>query len=263
MMRDSEVDRLFSGHYPEDERLAGLVPLVRALRHAAATSPSQQEAMRVAREAARLASSARPTPTTTRKAPRNASRIRFTRPGARLAGALGALVILLTASGGVAYAADQAIPGDPLYGLDTALEDLGLGSGGLHERLFESSALVQRGQVGLGLVTAAEAIARYSPGDDDARQAADILRAAAQAASGGQGTSSAEVRAGVADKLLLMADGELSGCELGQAVAALARGLGVEERGKPDSPGNGGASGGGNPGNDSKGNSTTTNAKPK
>ena len=61
----------------------------------------------------------------------------------RLTMAGAALALLVTMSGGLAYAANGAKPGDLLYALDRALEGIGIGDGGVGERLSESIALGQ------------------------------------------------------------------------------------------------------------------------
>lgn len=63
----------------------------------------------------------------------------------RVAMAAAALVVLVMLPGGMAYAANGAKPGDLLYGLDRALEAIGIGDGGADERLAESLALVASG----------------------------------------------------------------------------------------------------------------------
>jgi len=63
----------------------------------------------------------------------------------RVAMAAAALVVLVMLPGGMAYAANGAKPGDLLYGLDRALEGIGIGDGGADERLAESLALVASG----------------------------------------------------------------------------------------------------------------------
>jgi len=68
-----------------------------------------------------------------------------TRLVSRVAMAVAALVVLVMLPGGMAYAANGAKPGDLLYGLDRALEAIGIGDGGADERLAESLALVASG----------------------------------------------------------------------------------------------------------------------
>jgi len=61
----------------------------------------------------------------------------------RLTMAGAALALVVAVSGGLAYAANGAKPGDLLYALDRALEGIGIGDGGEGERLSESIALAQ------------------------------------------------------------------------------------------------------------------------
>ncbi len=61
----------------------------------------------------------------------------------RLTMAGAALALVVAVSGGLAYAANGAKPGDLLYALDRALEGIGIGDGGVGERLSESIALGQ------------------------------------------------------------------------------------------------------------------------
>lgn len=63
----------------------------------------------------------------------------------RRALAVAASAALLFALSGVAMAADAAAPGDPLYGVDRALERVGIGDGGMGERIEEFEALLDRG----------------------------------------------------------------------------------------------------------------------
>lgn len=65
------------------------------------------------------------------------ARIWRTRLTRRVAMAAAALFVLVTMSSGLAYAANGAKPGDLLYGLDLALEAIGIGDGGVEERLAE------------------------------------------------------------------------------------------------------------------------------
>ena len=83
-----------------------------------------------------------------------ASVARASRPGvlhtrprrvARRMVALAATFGLLFAMSGVALAADNAAPGDLLYGIDRAFETFGIGDGGVDERIAEFDALIARG----------------------------------------------------------------------------------------------------------------------
>jgi hypothetical protein len=224
---ERDICRLLTGSEPGDARLAALLPLVRALRGAAARRPSDEAARSFARRAAQLTHLGTRDQMAGR--PRAVPWSSRTRTYARLAGAMAALVLMLAASAGVAYAADASVPGDPLHSLDLAMENLGIGNGGLPERLSEAGHLVQGGKVGEGLIAAAEAIsADGGPTDAYARQAADALLAAAElvASSGGEG--SAAVRVQVAETLRFMATTDLTGNEFGRAVSELARRIGAQ-----------------------------------
>jgi hypothetical protein len=63
----------------------------------------------------------------------------------RLVG-VAASAALLMAMSGIAMAADDAAPGDLLYGVDRAFELIGIGDGGLEERIAEFDVLVARGE---------------------------------------------------------------------------------------------------------------------
>ena len=73
----------------------------------------------------------------------------------RAAAVAAALVVTFGGLGGVAYAADGAVPGDFLYGLDRALEAVGIGNGASSERLIEVTELVEQGHADHGLQHAA------------------------------------------------------------------------------------------------------------
>ncbi len=70
-----------------------------------------------------------------------------------------ALVVFAVGSvGGVSYAANGASPGDFLYGLDRALERVGIGNGGASERIAEAISLVSSGDPAHGLEHAARVV---------------------------------------------------------------------------------------------------------
>jgi hypothetical protein len=156
-------------------------------------------------------------------------------------------MIVVVAFAGVAYGSDGSVPGDALYGLDRALENVGVGAGGLQERMSESGGLIEEGKVDEGLAHAAEALAEEQEdldGDDDGeltdeeqlgRQ--EALLAAAEAVLANGSEQSLEVRTRVAEKLRWMATTELTGKEFGQAVSALAKDLSPD--GEQDGTGEG------------------------
>ncbi len=124
-----------------------------------------------------------------------------------------ALVLMFGGLGGVAYAANGAAPGDLLYGLDRALEAVGIGNGGSAERLAEVKELVEQGHADRGLEHAANIV-----GDPGARTA---LLAAAQRITG---LDRAAAHEGVAPLLTYLS--ENVGAVDGATVADLARAVG-------------------------------------
>ncbi|MGB8362548.1 MAG: hypothetical protein WCE80_14215 [Acidimicrobiia bacterium] len=136
---------------------------------------------------------------------------------------------------GVAVASDAAAPGDPLYGIDRALERVGINDGGITERLEEAATLADHGLAFEALNHAAEAVSSKSP------EAASALEGAAQALQDGQGPN-LDVEA----MLTWMASTDLTGSEFGRAVAEQARALGADpradeiEKGAPGQQGNSG-----------------------
>ena len=55
--------------------------------------------------------------------------------GTKVAAVIASAVVAAGGLTGVGFAADNAAPGDALYGLDCALERVGLGDGGAQERV--------------------------------------------------------------------------------------------------------------------------------
>ena len=136
--------------------------------------------------------------------------------------ALGSVVVLLAAFAGVAYAADDAVPGDTLYGLDCALERAGWGDGGLQERLQEAEQLCVNGDIGAGLNHAAMAVANHA-GLDQGGEGNGALNGAANAVQASSQGESEQVRARIAEMLQWMAQTEYQAEDFGQGVAERAR----------------------------------------
>ncbi len=139
---------------------------------------------------------------------------------ARAATAVAASVVAVGGLTGVAYASNGAVPGDVLYGLDRALESVGIGNGGAAERIAEAIDLVSGGNPGQGLEHAATLV------PDDAGAEAAVFEAAA-------GLGPAEPAAVQEDVLALLAYlrdnvGDIDG----QTVADFARAIG----GQPEEP---------------------------
>ena len=227
------IERLLSGGVPEDEELAGLAPFVDMLRAERGHILSDADTARYAAEAAEVVRSKRTGLADgidpERELSKRRREVMTLKP--KIAAALAAL-LLFSGMTGVAFAADGAVPGDTLYGLDRALESVGVGDGGAAERLDEVRELVEDGRPEAGLAHIDEALTEAG---FDGRDAAELTqaKAALQAASDAilgveEGSEHAsEVRVGVSTLLQYMgenlgdgigADGE----DFGQGVAELA-----------------------------------------
>jgi hypothetical protein len=112
----------------------------------------------------------------------------------RVAIASAALLVFVTLSSGLAYAADGAKPGDLLYGLDRALEVVAIGGGGATERLTEVEALIATGAVANGLRHAA-AVLDGHPDSDEARAALNAAAARFEDAADSPSSQAAQVSA--------------------------------------------------------------------
>lgn len=239
---DHDVERLLCGEMPENRALKPLAPMLIAFHDITWPAPTEEAVARFASEAAPIARSAtggamlKPSPP--------ARRSRFLIPAIQRGLATGlAGVLLLSGLAGVAIASDESAPGDLLYGLDRAVESIGVGAGGASERISEAWALFDRGQVAEAVSHASEAVdvvASADP-DDPAAQpaietpnAADALRSAAGRVGAGidDGTS-LEMKAAVAAMLSEMAamleDTDLEGKDFGQNVAEIASLIGAND----------------------------------
>jgi hypothetical protein len=142
----------------------------------------------------------------------------------RAAAAVAATVMSVGGLGGVAYAANGATPGDFLYGLDRALEAVGVGNGGASERIAEAIVLVQQGATGHGLEHAAGIV------PDEAGAGAAVLIAA----EGVGFNVTAEVQDEVMALLTYLS--ENVGNIDGQTVAEFARAIHGNQGGAPETP---------------------------
>ncbi len=130
------------------------------------------------------------------------------------AAAVTAALVLMFGGGGAAFAANGAAPGDLLYGLDRALEAVGIGNGASAERLEEVKTLVEQGHADHGLEHATNIVS-----EDPGAQAA--LLAAAERISG---LDKAAAHESVAPLLTYLS--ENVGSVDGATVADLARAVG-------------------------------------
>ncbi|MGB8362757.1 MAG: hypothetical protein WCE80_15260 [Acidimicrobiia bacterium] len=148
---ERDVEALITGGRPVDEDSACLMGFIADLRTMGDTSLPRDVIDFYAGEAAAAAGSYRPSP-----AQPQARRGRpVTRLRRKVLSAASTVAILLSASG-MAWAADGAVPGDWYYGLDRALESVGIGAGGSAERLQEVQALQEK--QGVGVVVPASSV---------------------------------------------------------------------------------------------------------
>lgn len=235
---DVDVERLLSGRVPEDETLARLAKLVERLQAEHSRLPEEERVATFAAEAARIAESTRPDDAGAAVAMRHTSRSRrFNLAMRRKLATSIAAAVLLSGMTGVAVAADDAAPGDALYGLDRALEAVSLGDGGPGERIAEAQTLFAQGKVAEAIAHAAEAVEaeeEEDTGDDVAGAADALLKAADEVQNGDADAESQDVRDAVAAMLRAMSemigDPDFEGATFGQSVSEMARGIG----GPPD-----------------------------
>lgn len=258
-LSDHDVELLLCGKSPENKALTPLAPMLSAFHKVTWPAPAEEAVAKLASEAASIARSV--TSGVAPKSSRPALRIRFLAPAVKRGLATGmAGVLLVSGLAGVAVASDDAAPGDFLYGIDRALESIGVGAGGASERISEAWALFESGHVADAVSHATQAVDVLGSADPTSQLSietanrADALRsAAAKVGFGDDDSASAEVRAAVSAMLNEIAAGlkdpAFEGGILGQSIAEVARliggndtsstgpdhaGQGQPEPGKPD-----------------------------
>lgn len=204
---DRDIERLLRGEEPA--ALADLAPGITTLR-SLAIAPDGAHAARAGAVLAGVAASGNSPLAVPAASGSSRWRVR-----AAIAGGLA-----LAGAGlvGGAAAADHAAPGDALYGLDRALEVVGVNDGGAAERIAEAISLDEAGDTEGALEHVAESL------EGDEGSSAALLAAAELIRSNGS-EASAEVHARVADMLEWMATTDATGRDFGQGVSERARGL--------------------------------------
>jgi len=219
---DTEI--ALRGQRPPSADAARLMPAIAALRSRAhgTADPSAVAAM------AHLLAEATLAPAATGGA--RALRPVTARPSApwRRRASIAGIAAILAAAGlaGTAAAANGAAPGDALYGVDRALEVVGIDNGGASERLAEAGKLAAEGNVEGALHHAADAL--RGAGDSSSSEA--LVAAADRIVSSGNGNS-AEVKARVSQMLMWMTTADVKGTDFGQTVSSYARGVGGSQDG--------------------------------
>ncbi len=242
---DADIERILRGRAPEGPGLSRLVSVIDELR-AQCDAPLRPEVIArhvaMAAEAARAAVPSETAPSPVTRAPR-------WRLIPRLGTALAAFALLLGMTG-VSVASDAAAPGDPLHGIDLALERIGVGAGGAAERIAEGEALAISGMPVEALDHVSSALGENSQASTALKDAAERLRVE------DPNVDLARADADVAAILAWMSTTNLEGRDFGQSVAERVKALG---QGGPDelapasgesNPGKSGNGRGGQAGND-------------
>jgi hypothetical protein len=233
-LSDSQAEAFLSGSIESDGDLESIAGVLAAARDLAQPDPE-------ADFSALFAAAARESRVTPieRFANEQFTRLTGRRPQLvqRVAIAGAALLVFVTMSGGLAYAADGAKPGDLMYGLDRALEAVAIGGGGATERLAEVEALIAAGAIADGL-RHVSAVLDGHPDSDEARAALSAAAARFESAADGPGSQAAQVGALITylHDALDSSDGVVDG----QMVAGMVRGLGRSQgdpAGAPVEPG--------------------------
>lgn len=134
---DRDIETLLDGGTPANTDLMPLRGIVEELRSLAHTPLSPGFVEFHATESAATAAE-RHSRVTARPEPRGGTGL--LQALRRRATAAAATLVMLVSTTGMAWAADGAVPGDWYYGLDRALESIGIGAGGAAERLQELEA---------------------------------------------------------------------------------------------------------------------------
>lgn len=166
---DQDVERLISGESPRDPDLAELTSFMDALRSYRRVVPSIAAPEHLVAKAAESVRSRQQTHLDL--VPLRADSRPDRRPSwlaTRAAAAVASFILLIGVSA-VAFAAHVSIPGDALYGLDRALEAVGIGDGSVGERVVEADSLVADGDDVEAITLLGETVYRAMvSGDTDA-----------------------------------------------------------------------------------------------
>jgi hypothetical protein len=195
---DEQAEALIRGDDPGEPESAGIAGLVASIRSLGDQKIADKVAERhVAMVVGEAAVSPRPDrdPVVGIQRPRRRI-VLSTVLSSLLAKVMAATVALAAVGSGVGVAADASVPGDFLYGLDRAMEAVGVADGGAAERIDEARGLVE-----VDLPAAVEAAAEAAAnGETEAASAAvtALETAALRVGDGAEGEQSALTRQQVA-----------------------------------------------------------------
>lgn len=223
-LTDREIELLLSGSPDRTDENADLEWFLTALADQRPAPPHDVEYTATA-----LASVARSSLS-------GSSRTRPRRPARRMV-ALAASFALVFAMSGIALAADDAAPGDLLYGIDQAFELIGIGDGGIEERIAEFRTLIARGDDEKAFEFLEKVI--ESANEDESAEAQAHLDSVADARAQVAGDNVAEHQQFIEDNK--KDDAGADGKDFGQGVAGIVRDRDEElpeqaNGNKPDTP---------------------------
>lgn len=225
---DQDVERILSGREPGRDDLARLASALSAL-HKERPAATDETVSRLAGEAAAIVGEAKTelgAGSATSRTPVGPKR----RSGGlrRRLATLAAAMLVLVGMSGIALAADESAPGDTFYGLDRALEQIGINDGGATERIAESQRLTESGEVSTAILHLADSI-EETEDDEVGGSAAALRKAADNVQDENDDEESQAVRDAVAAMLNEISSSmeapEFDGAAFGQSVAEMARAI--------------------------------------
>jgi len=204
---DRDADAALSGLTPASDELASVQRALSLMKETLTMEPSPEV---VSAQAAMFAAAV--------PSPDAAPQLKPTSPWRRRVAAVVAVAAISGFGVAGAAAADEAAPGDSMYGVDKALERAGILDGGTQERLDEAQVLLGHDDIDGALKLVGDSL----EGDGEVEAATGLRNAALAVASNSSGD---DVRARVSEMLQWMAGEESRGAEFGAQVSERARQL--------------------------------------
>lgn len=148
----------------------------------------------------------------------------------------------------LAATADSSVPGDALYGLDRAYEQVadltGFGSPRVSERLHETGVLVERGDLGAALDLVQETLGKVLDSDDPDAEFQTLVAEL----EGAPGAVSELVLADLVGVAHSLGNSDATGQDVAELARQLGQRLSEERSNRPDDVGPGNNNGNENPG---------------
>ncbi len=198
---ERDLDAAMNGRAPADPELAAVQRALSLMKETLIMEPSPEH---VSAQAATFAAAVPPAASAPQALP--------TSPWRRRVSAVVAVAVVSAFGVAGAASADEAAPGDPLYGVDKALENVGILDGGTGERLDEAQELVNEDDVEGALELAGDALEKDGHGD-----AAKGLKNAALSVA--KNSSGDDVRSRVSEMLQWMSEQDTRGADFGAGVS--------------------------------------------